>query len=64
MKRTSKFPYAFTAIGFAKRDMGDTDGALAAFNKAIKLDPSDYEPAYWAGDSTAIKTSTTRPSRT
>ena len=29
--------------------MGDTDGALAAFNKAIKLDPSDYEPAYWAG---------------
>lgn len=49
VKRTSKFPYAFTAIGFARRDLGDTDGALAAFNKAIKLNPSDYEPAYWAG---------------
>ncbi|MGB1698373.1 MAG: hypothetical protein ACPHRO_00370, partial [Nannocystaceae bacterium] len=49
VKRTQKYSYAFTAIGLSKRDVGDTDGALKAFERAAALDPRDFEPLYWAG---------------
>lgn len=49
VKRTKKYPYAFTAIGLAKRDLGDYEGAVKAFEQASRLDPRDFEPLYWAG---------------
>jgi len=49
VKRSKKFSYAVTAIGLAKRDIGDTKGALEAFERAARLDAQDFEPLYWAG---------------
>ncbi len=48
-QRSKQYPYAFTAIGFSKRDLGDTKGALKAFERAAALDGGDFEPLYWAG---------------
>jgi superkiller protein 3 len=49
VERTDAFPFAWVAIGIARKDLGKVAEAIAAFEKAVELDPKQFEAMYWKG---------------
>jgi tetratricopeptide (TPR) repeat protein len=57
--RITEWPPAFNLLGSVCRSLGDKAGALAAFERAVSLDPSDDEALYGLG----VELQTTHPGR-
>jgi len=49
LEKSDDFPYAYTAQGLARRDLGKSDAAVSSFRKATELDPDNFEAYYWEG---------------
>lgn len=46
---TDAYPYAYLALGLARKDLGKRDQAIADFQKAQSLDPTLFEAFYQEG---------------